>query len=111
MRHEPETLSSHECKECGEFHDDCTCDEPEHFRCDQCEALMINGMFCHEIGCPNTHARYDEESDTWIRQYKCRECGYMVDKGESCDCQREEDLPALSSIEFQRLADRYHFTE
>ena len=24
---------------------------------------------------------------------------------------RAEDLPALSSIEFQRLADRYHFTE
>ena len=24
---------------------------------------------------------------------------------------RAEDLPALSSTEFQRLADRYHFTE
>ena len=21
--------------------------------CDQCEALTINGMFCHEAGCPN----------------------------------------------------------
>ena len=22
-------------------------------RCDQCVALMINGVYCHEIGCPN----------------------------------------------------------
>ena len=22
-------------------------------RCNQCEALMINGLYCHEIGCPN----------------------------------------------------------
>ena len=21
--------------------------------CDQCEAVMINGVFCHETGCPN----------------------------------------------------------
>jgi len=21
-------------------------------RCDQCEALMINGVYCHETGCP-----------------------------------------------------------
>lgn len=24
-------------------------------RCDQCEAMMINGIYCHETGCPNTH--------------------------------------------------------
>ena len=23
--------------------------------CDQCVALMINGVFCHETGCPNQH--------------------------------------------------------
>ena len=22
-------------------------------RCNQCEALVINGVFCHEHGCPN----------------------------------------------------------
>jgi hypothetical protein len=22
-------------------------------RCDQCEALRINGVYCHETGCPN----------------------------------------------------------
>lgn len=22
--------------------------------CDQCQALMVNGLYCHEQGCPNT---------------------------------------------------------
>jgi hypothetical protein len=26
-------------------------------RCSQCEALVINGMACHETGCPNDPAR------------------------------------------------------
>lgn len=36
--------------------------EPKRIRCNQCEALMINEVFCHETGCPNTNARYDSES-------------------------------------------------
>ena len=28
--------------------------------CDQCEALMINGVYCHEAGCPNIRALCDE---------------------------------------------------
>jgi hypothetical protein len=50
-------------------------------RCDNCEALMINGLFCHETGCPNTHARYDADEDIWIKQVKCFDCGCMVDVG------------------------------
>ena len=23
--------------------------------CNQCQALVINGVYCHETGCPNTH--------------------------------------------------------
>jgi len=23
--------------------------------CDQCCAAMINGVYCHELGCPNRH--------------------------------------------------------
>lgn len=53
-------------------------------RCDQCEASMINGVFCHETGCPNTKKRYDHESDTWIKQRKCFECGCFVDAEEEC---------------------------
>jgi hypothetical protein len=30
--------------------------------CNQCEMLSINGLACHEIGCPET------------RTWKCREC-------------------------------------
>ena len=52
--------------------------------CDQCEAAMINFVFCHEIGCPNSSKRYDKESDTWISQYECFECGEMADDGEEC---------------------------
>ena len=25
-----------------------------HVQCSQCEALVINGVACHERGCPNT---------------------------------------------------------
>lgn len=33
--------------------------------CDQCSAVMIQGVYCHETGCPNA------------RRYECRECGSM----------------------------------
>ena len=55
--------------------------------CNQCEALMINGHFCHETGCPNTRARYDKETKAWIKTYECRECGDRINQGESCNCQ------------------------
>jgi hypothetical protein len=53
-------------------------------RCDSCEAMMINGHFCHETGCPNTRSRYDRESDTWIPQRTCFLCGFTVDKDDPC---------------------------
>ncbi len=28
--------------------------------------MMINGVFCHETGCPNTHKVYDSESEEWV---------------------------------------------
>lgn len=34
--------------------------------CQSCEALTINGILCHESGCP----------DAWKdKKYKCKECG------------------------------------
>lgn len=34
--------------------------------CNQCEALMINGVYCHEIGCPNS----------WMGEIReCKWCG------------------------------------
>ncbi len=34
--------------------------------CPSCEALMINGVFCHETGCPDAWKDYRRD---------CRECG------------------------------------
>jgi hypothetical protein len=61
--------------------------------CDQCQALMINGVFCHETGCVNERKTYDAENDRWYRVFKCFECGCEVEEGESCSCQDpcEED--------------------
>lgn len=52
--------------------------------CDQCQMLSINGVACHEIGCPNMNARWDVEDEMWIRQYKCFTCGCMADAGSNC---------------------------
>lgn len=61
--------------------------------CDQCQMLSINGIPCHEIGCPNMRARWDIDSQSWVRQYKCSECGCMADEGSLC-CQEEEYVSA-----------------
>ena len=33
--------------------------------CNQCEACMINGTFCHETGCPNNKVLNPEEEEAW----------------------------------------------
>ena len=65
--------------------------EVQNMRCNQCQALMINGVFCHETGCPNTHSRYDAESGEWIRQRKCFDCGSTVDTDDPCCSVIEEE--------------------
>jgi len=38
----------------------------QDYSCNQCEACMINGIYCHEIGCPNTNKiKVDDE---WITE-------------------------------------------
>ena len=59
-------------------------------RCDQCQALMINGVFCHETGCPNSRSRYDVDSGEWIKQRKCFDCGCTVDADDPC-CNADND--------------------
>jgi hypothetical protein len=53
--------------------------------CDQCQAAMINGVFCHETGCKNSRKVY---------RYG-RECGCEVEEGTACDCTEaiERDEP------------------
>jgi hypothetical protein len=47
-------------------------------KCNQCEYLFINGVGCHETGCPNIKRTVD-----------CDICGYEVVVGEPC-CVEEE---------------------
>jgi hypothetical protein len=53
--------------------------------------MMIQGVFCHETGCPNTKSRYDAESGEWVKQRKCFECGCTVDADDLCCNAEVED--------------------
>jgi hypothetical protein len=35
--------------------------------CDSCQAMMINGVFCHEQGCPDAWKSYSRECE-WCGQ-------------------------------------------
>lgn len=61
--------------------------------CDQCQAAMINGVFCHETGCKNSRKVY--RYGAWIKVFECRECGCEVEEGTACDCTEaiERDEP------------------
>lgn len=39
--------------------------------CKSCEALCINGVYCHETGCPDSHL--DHEGNPY--PVNCKECG------------------------------------
>lgn len=52
--------------------------------CDQCNPMMINGVFCHETGCPNSKKTFIDGE--WVTMVKCFECGYEVPEGETCSC-------------------------
>lgn len=52
--------------------------------CPQCQLVSINGIPCHETGCPNSSARFDFDSGEWVKQRVCRECGCTVDADDPC---------------------------
>ena len=61
--------------------------------CDSCAMLMINGVACHETGCPNQGARWDRVREEWVRQRECFECGCTVDADDDCcNAEIEEEL-------------------
>ena len=35
-------------------------------KCDQCDSAYINGVYCHEHGCPNRNKVWDEEAQEWV---------------------------------------------
>jgi hypothetical protein len=63
----------------------------DRISCDRCVALMINGMFCHETGCPNTYKLFDRELGEWIKMRKCFECGCDVRADDPC-CSAESEV-------------------
>lgn len=62
-------------------------DGTQSVKCDQCEALMINGTFCHETGCPNSRKTWLPDEGDWVKFLECFDCGCDVREGDSCDCQ------------------------
>jgi len=46
--------------------------------CNQCEFLFINGVGCHETGCPNS-----KSAPT------CFRCGFSTNDDGECDCMVE----------------------
>ena len=67
--------------------------------CDCCQMLAINGIACHETGCRYMGARWDEPTETWIRQRKCFDCGCTVDADDPC-CSAEHDDDNTPDDEF-----------
>ena len=65
--------------------------------CPDCQLVSINGVVCHERGCPNSKSRYDRDTETWIKQRTCFHCGFEVDANDPCcdapveDCMDDED--------------------
>ena len=62
--------------------------------CNQCAASWINGVFCHEHGCPNNGARLRDGE--WVKFRTCGSCGYDLPADQACSCdeavEEEEDL-------------------
>jgi len=53
--------------------------------CASCQALMINGVYCHETGCPDSHLDANGEP----MAVECKWCGgkfYPDSKGEKYCC-------------------------
>ena len=66
--------------------------------CTQCNMAMINGVACHETGCPYSGSRWNTELECWIPQRKCFECGCYIDADDLC-CSAPLDYDEDADIE------------
>lgn len=59
----------------------------ERVSCNQCQMLSINGVACHETGCPNSRKTWDSESQSWKRLVECSNCGaeYFAEDTHECE--------------------------
>ena len=37
-------------------------------KCNQCDSAVINGVYCHEQGCPNINKFWDEYIEEWVTE-------------------------------------------
>lgn len=58
-------------------------------KCNQCDSATINGVYCHEHGCPNINKFWDEYNQEWVTEEEIfddfeRELveEYFIDEGE-----------------------------
>ena len=59
-------------------------------KCDSCDSTTINGIYCHEAGCPNSKKVYLEGE--WVKVIECSECGSLIyGNSETCDCFDDDD--------------------
>lgn len=49
--------------------------------CSQCQAVNINGVSCHETGCPNV-----------VTYVECYSCGAEFRRGDSHECEEFDDM-------------------
>lgn len=76
------------------FDESHACVAPGYLRplCSQCEALVINGVPCHETGCPNARERRecDECGSVFvadsIQQSTCGHTCFVAYNGLDCNC-------------------------
>lgn len=67
--------------------------------CNQCNAGMVDGSFCHQPGCPNTGKTWVAECGQWIAFQVCSECNSIIALGQSCPCQDTQEIPAYEVSE------------
>ena len=73
--------------------------------CNQCEMLSINGVACHETGCPNTDKQWDKNVEAWLDTYECPECGHIYTDDElmySC-CLAGMNEPYIEGPDYGRI--------
>lgn len=76
--------------------------------CDSCQAASINGVPCHENGCPNIGKVWDADREQWIKYVLCHECDSEVEVGEECGNCRETSESEESDEDFERSNGPYH---
>jgi hypothetical protein len=74
--------------------------------CNQCEMLSINGIACHETGCPNSRKTWIADRGEWVLFLKCSVCGCDVEDGTVCDCQTLDADLGLDTETFERQSIR-----